>query len=132
MISRASKTARISWAVAYLFLLMGGIVAFFSPSKTIESSLVEILVYGWATFLTLGGFACLIGKLQNNWAGEIIGLPLLAAANYIFGILLLLRGPSTATIAIGGLFLGFGTAFIGRWIELRRLARDNQEVNSEY
>lgn len=130
MISRSSKAARISWSVGYLCFLLAGIVAFFSPSQIIERSLIEALVYLWAGFLTVGGGLCLGGKLRNNWAGEIIGLPLLSAANYTFGILLFTAGTSTAAIAIGGMFCGVGTALIGRWIELRKLAKDNQGVNN--
>lgn len=132
MISRTSKSARISWAVAYLFFLLAGLVAFFSPSQVIAQPLVEVFVYGWASFLTLGGGLCLGGKLHNSWVGEIIGLPLLSTSSFIFGFLLLLRGGSnSAAIAIGGMFCGVATAFIGRWIELRKLAKDNQGVNSE-
>lgn len=132
MISRTSKSARISWAVAYLFFLLAGIVAFYSPSQVIAEPLVETFVYGWASFLTLGGGLCLGGKLNNSWAGEIIGLPLLSASSFIFGVLLLVRGgSSSAAIAIGGIFCGVATAFVGRWIEIRKLAKENREVNSE-
>lgn len=131
MISRSSRTARIAWSVAYAFLLMAGIVAFLSPSQILVSALVKSLVYAWAASLTAGGALCLGGKLRGNWVGEIIGLPLLSAACYIFGILLLGYGRTSAAIAIGGIFCGIGTAFIGRWIEVRRLAKDNQVVNDE-
>lgn len=131
MISRVSKAARVIWAVAYLFMLLSGVVAFFSPSQLVEKALVEALVYGWALFLTVGGGLCFGGKLRGNWAGELIGLPVLSAANYAFGGVLFSEGTSTAAIAIGGMFCGMGTAFIGRWMELRRLAHANQGVNSE-
>jgi hypothetical protein len=131
MISRTSRAARASWSVAYLFFLLAGIVAFYSPSQIISRTLIEILVYVWAVFLTAGGGLCFGGKIRNNWAGEIIGLPLLSAANYIFGILLLTNGTTSAAIAIGGIFNGIATAFVGRWIELRHLAKSNQGVNSE-
>lgn len=130
MISRTSRIARTSWAVAYLFFLVSGIIAFFVPVQIVDRELLEVLVYGWASFLTAGGGLCLGGKLRNNWAGELIGLPLLSAANYIFGVLLLFEGTSSAAIAIGAMFVGVGTAFIGRWVELHRLAKDNQGVNS--
>lgn len=129
MISRTSKAARVSWSVAYLFFLLAGIVAFFTPFQVMERILVAILVYGWAGFIALGGALCFGGKLRGNWAGEIVGLPLLSAANYALGILLLLEGSSPAAVAIGGMFCGVGTAFIGRWIELKKLAKDNQAVN---
>lgn len=131
MISRTSKAARISWATAYLFFMLAGIVAMFSPAHIVVATLVKVLVYTWAVFLILGGGSSLTGKLVGNWVGELIGLPLLSAASYVFGILLLIAGESTAAIAIGGIFCGWGTACIGRWIELRRLAHTNQEVNSE-
>lgn len=131
MISRTSKAARTSWAVAYLFFLLAGIVAFFAPSQVIATALIEALTYGWAGFLTVGGGFCLGGKLRGNWAGEIIGLPPLSAANYIFGILLLVEGKTSAAIAVGAMFCGLGTALLGRWIELRKLAQDNQGVNDE-
>lgn len=132
MISRTSKIARVFWAVAYLLFMLSGIVAFFSPSQVINRTLIELLVYGWAAFLTAGGGLSFGGKLRNNWAGELIGLPLLSAANYIFGLLLFAAGTTTAAIAVGGIFCGMATGFVGRWIELRKLAKDNQEVNSEH
>ena len=132
MLSRTSKAARISWSVAYLCFTVAGVLAFFSPSQIIDRTLVEILVYGWAAFLTTGGGLSLGGKLRNNWAGEIIGLPLLSAANYVFGLLLLFAGTSSAALAVGGIFCGIATGFVGRWIELRRLAKSNQEVSSEH
>jgi hypothetical protein len=131
MISKTSRVARAAWSVAYFFFLLAGIVAFFSPSQVLERTLIEILVYAWAVFLTIGGGLCFGGKLRGNWVGEIIGLPLLSAANYIFGALLLVAGTSSAAIAIGGIFCGTGTAFVGRWIELHKLAKINQGVNSE-
>lgn len=130
MISRTSKTARAFWSLAYFLFLLAGIVAFFVPVQTLERQLIEILVYLWSGFLTAGSASCLFGKLRANWAGEIIGLPLLSAANYIFGLLLLIAGISPAAIAIGGMYCAVGTALVGRWIELRRLAKDNREVNS--
>lgn len=126
-----SKMARASWGVGYLFFFLAGIVAFFSPAQVVERTLYEILAYSWAGFLTFGGVICLGGKLLNNWAGEVIGLPPLSAANYIFGVLLLIVGTTPASIAIGGIFCGIGTALIGRWIEVRKLAQINREVNSE-
>lgn len=130
MISRTSKVARASWAVAYLFFLLAGIFAFFVPVQIVDRELLEILVYAWALFLTAGGGLSLFGKLRNNWAGELIGLPPLSAANYIFGAILIFEGTSSAAISIGGMFIGVATAFIGRWVELHRLAKDNQGVNS--
>lgn len=130
MISRTSRAARISWSVAYAFFLSAGVVAFFAPSQLISSALIDTLTYAWAGSLTLGGGLCFGGKLGGNWVGEIIGLPLLSAASYIFGVLLLIRGSTSAAIAIGGMFCGVGTALVGRWIEIRRLAQDNQGVNS--
>lgn len=132
VVSRISKVARAVWAACYLFFLLAGIVAFLSPAQIIDRVLVEFLVYSWASFLTAGGGLCLGGKLRGNWAGEVVGLPLLSVANYVFGLLLFFAGTSSAAIAVGGIFCGIATAFVGRWIELRRLAKDNQEVNSEY
>jgi hypothetical protein len=129
MISRTSKVVRTAWSIAYLFFFLAGIVAFFTPSRVLERTLVEVLVYSWASFLTLGGGLCLFGKIRGTWPGELIGLPLLSVSSYIFGILLFLAGTSSAAIAIGGIFCGVGTAFVGRWVELRRLAIDNQGVN---
>lgn len=130
MISRTNKVARISWAVAYLFFLLSGIIAFFVPVQIVDRELVEGLVYLWAIFLTAGGALCLLGKLRNTWAGELVGLFPLSAANYIFGSLLLLEGTSSAAIAIGAMFMGVGTAFVGRWVELHRISKYNQGVNS--
>lgn len=129
--SRTVKAARIFWFVAYLLFFLAGILAFFSPAQIVAKTLIHIFVYAWAAFLTSGGIICLAGQLRDNWAGEIIGLPLLSAANYIFGILVLLRGTSSAALAVGGIICGTATALLGRWIELRRLAQENQEVNRE-
>lgn len=130
MFSRTSKTARVLWSLAYLFFLLAGVLAFFSPSQIVDRELIEFFVYLWAIFLTVGGGLCFGGKLRGNWVGEIIGLPMVSAANYIFGILLWVAGTTSAAVAIGAMFLGVGTALIGRWVELRKLARANQGVNS--
>ena len=130
MISRSSKVARAAWAVCYLFFLVAGVIAFFLPAQVLMKVLVTTLVYTWASTLTVGGGVCLYGKLRGTWAGEIIGLPFLCGSNWIFGILLLLEGSTSAAIAIGFLFCGVGAGLIGRWLELRKLAKANMEVNS--
>jgi hypothetical protein len=131
MISRTSKIARISWAVAYAFFTLAGVLAFFTPSQLILDALVSTLVYSWSAFLLVGAALSLGGKAANSWVGEIIGLPLLATSNVIFGITLCWKGANTFSYAIGGIFVGFGVVCLGRWIELRSVARANQEVNSE-
>lgn len=124
-----SKVARVFWAVSYLFLFLAGCVAFFTPLQTVEGALVKALVYAWALFLTFGGLVSFIGKLRNSWVGEMIGLPALSAANYVLGLLLLGRGSSNvAVIIFGGIFLGMGTAFIGRWVELYNLSKVSKPI----
>lgn len=132
VVSRISKAARAFWSACYLFFLLSGIVAFFAPSQIIDRELITILVYGWSVFLTVGGGMCLGGKLRGNWTGEMIGLPMLSAANYIFALVLFVAGTSSAAIAVGGIFCGIGTAFVGRWIELRWLIKKTREVSSEH
>jgi hypothetical protein len=131
MISRTSKMARTFYIVAYLLFLLAGVVAFFAPSRILSQPLVGLLVYGWATFLTVGSFLCLLGKFRGNWAGEIVGLPLLGVSSWIFGVLLFFEGTSPAAFAVGGIFCGMATLFGGRWTELMKLAKANQGVNSD-
>lgn len=128
---RTGRAVRILWAAAYACFTFAGVVAFFSPSQLIASTLIKVFVYGWASFLTAGGGLCFIGKTRDSWAGEIVGLPMLSTANLIFGFLLLSQRPTSASIAIGGMFCGVGIALISRWVEMRRLAKVNEGVNRE-
>jgi hypothetical protein len=130
MISRTSKAARVTWSLAYFFVSLAGILAFFTPAQIVDRVLVEASVYLWAGFLSVGGLLSLGGKLRNTWAGEIIGLPLLAAANCVFGALIWFASSTAAALAIGSMFFGVATAFVARWIELKKLAKENQGVNN--
>lgn len=125
MMSPTSKAARLWWSVTYLLFALAGIVAFFTPLRTIEGALVRILVYSWAAFMTFGGCFSLGGKLRKAWAGELIGLPALSAANYVLGAILVMQGATIGSILFGGIFVGMGTAFVGRWTELWHLSRRN-------
>jgi hypothetical protein len=127
----SSKVARWTWCVAYLFFLLAGLVAFFSPSQVLVTVLLKTLVYGWAGFLCVGGMFCFYGRLRNTWSGEIVGLPLLSTSNLIFSVLLFSRATSPATIAIGGIFFGMAIALSARWVEVWKVSKINQGVNNE-
>lgn len=106
----------------YLFFTVAGIFAFFFPAQAILDPLQGSLVYAWAGFLTAGGALSLISPARNTWSGELLGLPLLATSNVVFGLALLGYGKTAAAIAIGLVFVGFGFGLLGRWFDIRRLA----------
>lgn len=130
MMSRTSRPIKWAYILAYLFFMLAGIAAMYAPSQILLNALLRAFVYAWALFLIAGGLACLFGKLRDKWDGEVIGLPLLSTSHFIFGFLLIFKGATSASLAIGGIFCGIGIAWIGRWLELRKLSRLNQEVNS--
>jgi len=114
---------RAAYLLTYLFFFVAGIFAFFYPAQAILDALKSSLTYAWAGFLTVGGGLAMWSPLRNTWSGELIGLPLLSASHMIFGLALLGFGKTAAAIAVGLVFCGIGSGFIGRWLEIRGKAK---------
>lgn len=113
----------------YLFFLVAGVFAMIYPAQVILRPLELGLAYLWAGFLVLGGLLSSFGSLRGKIGGEIIGNPLLAASNAIFGGALLGFGSTAASLAIGFLFWGFAVGLTIRWMDVKDLAKISQGVS---
>lgn len=117
--------------MAYLAFTVAGTFAFIFPAQVILNSLQAVLVYAWAGFLAGGGLLALVGSLRRTWAGELVGLPLLAASSAVFGGALLGYGQTSAAIAIGFVFLGISGSQVARWMDLLPLPKISREVDDD-
>lgn len=77
-----------------------------------------------AIFLCLGGLLCLLGQLFDRWAGELLGLPLVATAMSVFAVLTVRDAGWNPISAPSVLMLGaVGVMFFMRWVDQFMLAR---------
>lgn len=120
---------RIKWPyfVMYLFYFVAGILALRFPSQVIMTAMQYGIAYVWASFLLIGGGVSLYGILRDTWTGEIVGIPLAGSANAIFGVALIAYGTSSAAAPVGCIFIGISFGLLGRWIEVRHIAKISQE-----
>lgn len=125
---KGKRSIRVVYSAMYSLFLVAGVIAFFYPAQSIMNALQSGLVYTWAAFLAGGGGTSLYAAVRNKWSGEMIGLPMLSAANAIFGSAVVAYGSSNASYAIGLIFWGIAFGLFGRWLELRRLVKRAQEV----
>lgn len=126
---------RIRWVrylrtLMYLFFLIAGVFAMAYPTQVILTALQASLAYVWSGFLIAGGLASSLGSLRGRISGEIIGNPLLAASNAIFGGALFGYGQSAASIAIGCIFWGISFGLGARWFDVRVLAKISEETSN--
>ena len=71
-----------------------------------------------AAFLVVGGFSATVGAVSGRWAGEFIGLPLVATGLVSLGIISWSSSRTEAPwLAAGNLCLltGFAVLLLGRW-----------------
>jgi len=120
--------AKWPYILMYGFFVVAGVLAFIYPTRAILDALQTYLVYLWSSFLFLGSVLSLYGALRDRYSGEIIGLPLLATANAIFGTALLAYGSSPAAYAIGCIFWGIGFGLLGRWFEMKAILKIAREA----
>lgn len=78
---------RWSRVAGYVLMGIGGAVTFTVPVTSIRES-TGWVVYLWAVFLLLGGTLCSYGAVTDRWIGELLGLPLIAAAFGVYGVVL--------------------------------------------
>jgi hypothetical protein len=110
----------------YLLYLVAGVIACVYPSQVILNAVQTTIAYLWSGFLVVGGGASLYGIVSDVWTGEIVGIPLAGSAQGIFGVALIAYGTTSASAAIGLMFIAVGFGMIGRWIEVRQIAKISQ------
>lgn len=120
---RSDKRNRFIYGGMYSLLLVAGAFFAFYPSQAILNALQSGLVYAWSGFLVTGGMSSFYGVARNKWHGEMIGLPLLSAANAIFAVALFLYAQTTPSYGFGLIFMAFSFGCLARWRELRRLVK---------
>lgn len=125
---KRARAARYFRSAMYLFFSVAGVLAMIWPAQVILTVFQIGLVYTWAGFLLIGGASSLFGTLKKTWAGELVGLPLLAVSNLIFGIALMSFGQTSASWAIGWVFVGVSCGLGARWLDLRSLVKISEEV----
>lgn len=107
----------------YLSFLIAGIFAAIFPSQNILDAAAAASSYVWAGFICIGSGLCLYGIISDKWTGEAVGIPPVSAAMAILGVALLGVGQSSASIAFGWVFIGFGFGLIARWREAMRTGK---------
>lgn len=119
------RRVREKWPylIMYLSFLVGGVVAMFYPTNAVLTAMERGLAYAWAGTLASGGALAFVGCVRGGLAGENVGIPLCASANWMFAVAVLTNGASTASIAVAIVFLGVGFGILGRWRDIRALLR---------
>lgn len=95
---RSPPSTRRSQIGAYITFAVSGIAAAMFPSPSITDASGKIMAGIWIIFMIVGGISCATGRLMGRWAGEYIGIPLLAGAFAVYVIAL-----AWSTIATGRL-----------------------------
>jgi hypothetical protein len=77
-----------------------------------------------AGFMMVGGALCFLGQLLDRWAGELLGLPLVATSMSVFAVLTVRDAGWNPITAPSVLMLGaVGVMFFMRWVDQFMLAR---------
>jgi hypothetical protein len=116
------------WLYFACFVVAGG-AGIWAPSKSIQYAVPSWGTYVWGSFYVLGALACLAGLAFKTRAGEIVGLPLLSSACFIYGAALLLQYwlmQDGAFLAVGSLLIGQAVILADRWIAAMMLFRSIQ------
>lgn len=115
---------RVSRIAAYIALAVGGIAAMVWPAPSVANA-TGWLVYVWAAWLAGGGAACALGAITGRWLGEAFGLPLLAAAFGVYGLVVSLTVADRLTSAAGAAVLwGFAGMLFARWQDVSAVRRE--------
>lgn len=129
---RSRLRARWPHLLMYVLLSIGGILAFFYKSPTVDQYLNDWRVVVWAAFFFFGGSFSAYGLIRGNWGGEAVGIPFLISALSVYGVVLVYAGsrPTGNNVAIvtGLIILAFSVGLIGRWLEARRMLRIARNV----
>jgi hypothetical protein len=99
----------------------------FIPPTSVLSSSGQIVTYVWSGFLVLGGVLCASPIVTGQHIGELTGLPLIASAVLVLGVVLIYRtatGEGTrGAAAVGFLACALAVYLASRWVEVYRLHR---------
>ena len=118
--------------VYFLLFVIAGSVALVTPSKAVQYAVPPWGVFVWATFYAIGGLVCLAGVVAHSKAGEIVGLPLIAAASALYGMSLLIQFGEVnldgGYLTVGALLIGQAFNLTHRWFYAMRVFRDVQGV----
>ena len=121
---RSPPSTRRWQTVAYLCFIVAGVTAVLFTAPSVRTTSSPPLVIMWVTFLVAGGGLSAAGRILGRWAGEFVGIPLLAAAFVIYAAAILYT-----TIA-SGLYTGFPAAsalaalfaiVAARWAEVNQI-----------
>lgn len=125
---RSPPNTRRSQVAAYTSFIACGIGAAMFPSPSVETTAgSHFMLWLWVIFLVAGGLVSAFGRFLGRWAGEFVGLPLLAAAFAIYAVSLI-----TTTITSGrltGIPAGIALVAIlflvgGRWAEVNAIREE--------
>jgi hypothetical protein len=110
----------------YLAFSGGGLAALFFPSNAVAANVPSWMVYVWASFFIAGGLICSVGMIVRRWAGELVGLPLLASAATLYGVAVGSQfwEPSRhdgAYLFVAALLLAQAAGLLDRWVAQWRL-----------
>lgn len=125
---RSPPMTRHSQTTAYLMFASAGVAAVIFPSPSVEESAGHFLTAIWVSFLFLGGTISAAGRICGRWAGELVGLPLLAGALAVYALALAYNTISTsrltaitAAFALGGIFF----LVMARWVEVNEIRAES-------
>jgi hypothetical protein len=112
----------------YIVFLVVGVVMFVSPSGVVQGQMGDFIVV-WALMLGIGGALTTAGMVTKLWAGEALGLPLLAFGSAMWGVAYLREVPLTSgRFAVGAVLIGVGSLFFAKWLEVNKLGSDATKV----
>lgn len=113
---------RWSRITGYLLMAFGGATAFAIPAVSIRES-TGPMVYLWGAFLLVGGGLCAYGAATDRWIGELSGLPLVAAAFGVYGVILALtRTVSGAAASLA--FTAVALILVSRWQDISLIRKE--------
>lgn len=123
IVASSSSGARVMRVVAYVLLVIGGIVLM-TQLDNWSPIIIEPLWYVLASWLGIGGVLACAGSLARRWTGEFVGLPLIASALIGLGVLQAnLEGWSIEIATSTALLWAFGLLVLSRWRDVVTLYR---------
>lgn len=132
-VGNAVTNVRVLILLMYAFFTAAGLVCLFAPSRAVAGQVAPWMTLVWASFFLVGGTLCLLGALTKRWAGELLGLPLIAASALIYGAALLFSYSDPmrrdgAYLFIGALLVAQSCSIVERWVTKWRLMQVAQRL----
>lgn len=112
---RESRFLRVGRTIAYLLITLAGFLLLISELLPPFYGTVGVIM---AWFLLIGGSLSAIGAGTKRWVGEFVGLPLLAPAFAVFGILVWRTSVDVAPLIAAAnlsLLTAIGLIMVIRW-----------------